>query len=59
MIDDDLALSSGLIRNGEKVVLIDADPRIRRYYDAANGECPDAAITDLAKLRAGLSQVAR
>jgi protein SCO1/2 len=50
---------AGLITHSEKVVLIDADLRIRRYDDAGSGEWPDAAITDLAKLRAGPSNVAR
>jgi cytochrome oxidase Cu insertion factor (SCO1/SenC/PrrC family) len=44
---------SGVITHSEKVVLVDAGLRIRRYYDAGSRAWLDAAVADLAKLGAG------
>jgi hypothetical protein len=43
----------------EKVVLVDADLRIRRYYDAGSGEWIESAIADLAKLGSTSTRSAR
>jgi protein SCO1/2 len=44
---------AGVITHSEKVVLVDASLRIRRYYDAGGREWLDRAVADLAKLGAG------
>jgi cytochrome oxidase Cu insertion factor (SCO1/SenC/PrrC family) len=41
---------TGAITHSEKIVLVDADLRIRRYYDGGTGEWIATAIADLAKL---------
>jgi protein SCO1 len=41
---------AGVITHSEKVVLVDAALRIRRYYDAGGGKWIESAIADLAKL---------
>jgi cytochrome oxidase Cu insertion factor (SCO1/SenC/PrrC family) len=42
---------AGTITHSEKIVLVDADLRIRRYYDGAGDAWMDEAIADLAQLR--------
>jgi protein SCO1/2 len=54
--DPDLA---GVITHSEKVVLVDAGLRIRRYYDAGGRAWIDTAVADLAKLGAGQSPAAQ
>ncbi|MET0151159.1 MAG: SCO family protein [Candidatus Binatia bacterium] len=41
---------AGAITHSEKIVLVDADLHIRRYYDGGTGLWIEAAIADLAKL---------
>jgi protein SCO1/2 len=41
---------AGTITHSEKIVLVDADLRIRRYYDGASDTWVDEAIADLAYL---------
>ena len=41
---------AGVITHSEKIVLVDADLHIRRYYDGGTGQWIEAAIADLAKL---------
>ena len=41
---------AGTITHSEKIVLVDADLRIRRYYDGASDAWVDEAIADLAHL---------
>jgi len=50
---------AGVITHSEKAVLVDADLRIRRYYDAGEGDWLDAAVADLAKLGTEPSSAAR
>jgi protein SCO1 len=50
---------AGVITHSEKVVLVDADLRIRRYYDAGSGEWIESAIADLAKLGSTSTRSAR
>lgn len=44
---------AGTITHSEKVVLVDADLRIRRYYDGVSAEWIDSARADLAELGGG------
>ena len=41
---------AGTITHSEKIVLVDADLRIRRYYDASSETWVDDAVADLARL---------
>jgi cytochrome oxidase Cu insertion factor (SCO1/SenC/PrrC family) len=50
---------AGVITHSEKVVLVDASLRIRRYYDTGGREWLDRVVADLAKLGAGPSQAAQ
>jgi len=50
---------AGAITHSEKVVLVDAALRIRRYYDADGREWLDRAVADLAKLGTGPPQAPR
>jgi cytochrome oxidase Cu insertion factor (SCO1/SenC/PrrC family) len=43
---------AGVITHSEKIVLVDASLRIRRYYDAGSTQWLDRAVADLAKLGA-------
>jgi cytochrome oxidase Cu insertion factor (SCO1/SenC/PrrC family) len=42
---------AGAITHSEKVALVDADLRIRRYYDGASDDWIDAAAADVLRLR--------
>jgi cytochrome oxidase Cu insertion factor (SCO1/SenC/PrrC family) len=50
---------AGVITHSEKVVLVDANLRIRRYYDAGSRDWLDRAVADLAKLAGGSTQAAQ
>ena len=41
---------AGAITHSEKVVLVDADFRIRRYYDGGDGQWIDDAVDDLERI---------
>jgi len=45
---------AGTITHSEKIVLVDADLRIRRYYDASSDSWVDDAVADLARLPASV-----
>ncbi len=40
----------GTITHSEKIVLVDGDLRIRRYYDGGTGQWIESALADLARL---------
>ena len=48
---DEPALA-GTITHSEKIVLVDADLHVRRYYDASSDSWVDDAVADLARLPA-------
>ena len=49
----------GVLTHSEKIVLVDGDLHIRRYYDGGSGGWIDAAIADLAKLGAASPRARR